>query len=176
MFHGLTQAVFGVVNIVMKFAPIGAFGAMAFTVGRYGIKSLGPLAKFIGTFWLTSALFIIIVMGAIAWAAGFNIFRFLALHQGRDYPGTGNQLLRNCLADAHGKDGAAGMLQATGRFGRADRVHLQHRRQQYVHDHGRALCRAGHQHPPDSDPTANHLRGSRAYVQRSAPASKAPPS
>jgi len=77
MFNGLTQAVFGIVNIVMKFAPIGAFGAMAFTVGRYGIASLGPLAKFIGTFWLTSFLFIVIVMGAIALAVGFNIFKFL---------------------------------------------------------------------------------------------------
>ncbi|HWF39680.1 MAG TPA: dicarboxylate/amino acid:cation symporter [Candidatus Acidoferrales bacterium] len=78
MFNGLTQAVFGVVNIVMKFAPIGAFGAMAFTIGQYGIASLGPLAKFIGTFWLTSFLFIVIVMGAVALAVGFNIFKFLA--------------------------------------------------------------------------------------------------
>lgn len=77
MFNGLTQAVFGVVNIVMKFAPIGAFGAMAFTIGQYGINSLGPLAKFIGVFWLTAFLFIVIVMGAIALAVGFNIFKFL---------------------------------------------------------------------------------------------------
>lgn len=77
MFNGLTQAVFGVVNIVMKFAPIGAFGAMAFTIGQYGISSLGPLVKFIGTFWLTSFLFIVIVMGGIAAFTGFNIFKFL---------------------------------------------------------------------------------------------------
>jgi aerobic C4-dicarboxylate transport protein len=77
MFNGLTQAVFGVVNIVMKFAPIGAFGAMAFTIGQYGISSLGPLAKFIGVFWLTSFLFIVIVMGGVALAVGFNIFKFL---------------------------------------------------------------------------------------------------
>ena len=77
LFDGLTQAVFGVVNIVMKFAPIGAFGAMAFTIGQYGIASLGPLAKLIGTFYLTSFLFIVIVMGSIAFAAGFNIFKFL---------------------------------------------------------------------------------------------------
>ena len=64
-------------NIVMKFAPIGAFGAMAFTIGQYGIASLGPLAKFIGTFWLTSLLFVLIVMGGVAAAAGFNIFKYL---------------------------------------------------------------------------------------------------
>jgi aerobic C4-dicarboxylate transport protein len=74
----LTHVVFRVVNILMKFAPIGAFGAMAYTVGKFGLASLGPLAKLIGTFWLTSVLFVVIVLGAIAWAAGFNIFRFLA--------------------------------------------------------------------------------------------------
>src|SRR5258707_8972344 len=73
----LTHAVFGVVNILMKFAPIGAFGAMAFTVGRYGIASLGPLARLIGTFYMTSILFVMLVLGAIARLAGFGIIRFL---------------------------------------------------------------------------------------------------
>jgi aerobic C4-dicarboxylate transport protein len=77
LFDALTHAVFGVVNILMKFAPIGAFGAMAFTVGKYGIASLGPLAKLIGTFWITSTLFVVLVLGLISWIAGFNIFRFL---------------------------------------------------------------------------------------------------
>src|SRR5579863_1688352 len=76
--EGLTQAVFGVVNIMLKFAPIGAFGAIAFTIGQYGLASLGPLAKLIGTFWITSILFVLIVMGAISWAAGFSIIRFLS--------------------------------------------------------------------------------------------------
>jgi aerobic C4-dicarboxylate transport protein len=73
----LTRAVFKVVAILMKFAPIGAFGAMAFTVGKYGIASLGPLAKLIVTFYVTSTLFVLIVMGGMAWVAGFGIFRFL---------------------------------------------------------------------------------------------------
>lgn len=77
LFDALSVAVFGVVNILMKFAPIGAFGAMAFTVGKYGIASLGPLAKLIGTFWFTSILFVLVVLGAIAWVAGFGIIRFL---------------------------------------------------------------------------------------------------
>ena len=74
---GLTHTVFGVVNILMRLAPIGAFGAMAFTVGRYGLSSLGPLAKLIVTLWITSALFVIVVLGAISLAAGFSIIRFL---------------------------------------------------------------------------------------------------
>lgn len=77
LFGALTHAVFGVVNIVMRLAPIGAFGAMAFTVGKYGIASLGPLLKLIVTFYLTSILFVLIVLGAIAWLSGFNIIRFL---------------------------------------------------------------------------------------------------
>jgi aerobic C4-dicarboxylate transport protein len=77
-FDALSTAVFGIVNILMKFAPIGAFGAMAFTVGKYGLASLGPLAKLIATFWITSILFVLLVLGAIARVAGFRILRFLA--------------------------------------------------------------------------------------------------
>jgi aerobic C4-dicarboxylate transport protein len=77
LFDALSVAVFGVVNILMKFAPIGAFGAMAFTVGKYGLASLGPLAKLIATFWITSILFVLIVLGAIARVAGFRILKFL---------------------------------------------------------------------------------------------------
>jgi len=73
----LTHGVFGIVNIVMRLAPIGAFGAMAFTVGKYGLTSLGPLAKLIATFWITSVLFVLIVMGLIARLAGFSIIKFL---------------------------------------------------------------------------------------------------
>ena len=77
VFDALSAAVFGVVNIIMKFAPIGAFGAMAFTVGKYGIASLGPLARLIAIFWITSTLFVLIVLGAITQIAGFGIVRFL---------------------------------------------------------------------------------------------------
>ena len=75
--EALLNAVFGIVNIIVKFAPIGAFGAMAFTVGRYGLASLGPLAKLIGIFYLTAMAFVLIVMGAIARMSGFSIVRFL---------------------------------------------------------------------------------------------------
>jgi aerobic C4-dicarboxylate transport protein len=77
LIESLTQVVFAIVNIIMRFAPIGAFGAMAFTVGRYGIASLGPLAKLILTFYGTCALFVLVVMGGIARLAGFGIIRFL---------------------------------------------------------------------------------------------------
>jgi aerobic C4-dicarboxylate transport protein len=77
LFDALTHAVFGVVNIVMRFAPIGAFGAMAFTIGKYGIASLGPMIKLIATFYMTSIFFVLIVLGLMARAAGFGIIKFL---------------------------------------------------------------------------------------------------
>jgi aerobic C4-dicarboxylate transport protein len=73
----LTRVVFGVVDILMRFAPIGAFGAMAFTIGKYGLASLGPLVKLMATLYATSIFFVVVVLGIIAWIAGFGILRFL---------------------------------------------------------------------------------------------------
>jgi aerobic C4-dicarboxylate transport protein len=73
----LTRVVFGVVAILMRFAPIGAFGAMAFTIGKYGLASLGPLVKLIATLYITSILFVFVLLGGIARLAGFGILRFL---------------------------------------------------------------------------------------------------
>lgn len=70
--------IFGIVNIIMKVAPLGAFGAMAFTIGKYGIDSLLPLAKLMGSFYLTCFLFIFIILGSIAKFTGFSIGRFIA--------------------------------------------------------------------------------------------------
>ncbi|KFI08199.1 dicarboxylate/amino acid:cation symporter [Massilia sp. BSC265] len=72
-----SHVIFGVVNIIMKVAPIGAFGAMAFTIGKYGLDSLLPLAKLMGSFYLTCFLFVVVVLGFIAKITGFSIFRFI---------------------------------------------------------------------------------------------------
>ncbi|HWO39812.1 MAG TPA: C4-dicarboxylate transporter DctA, partial [Candidatus Acidoferrum sp.] len=77
LLEGFTRAVFGVVSILMRFAPIGAFGAMAFTIGKYGLSSLGPLLKLIATLYVTAALFVFVILGGIARIAGFGILRFL---------------------------------------------------------------------------------------------------
>ena len=73
----LTIPIFKVVEILMKLAPIGAFGAMAFTIGKYGLESLKNLAMLVGTFYVTSALFVVLILGSVAWYNGFNIFKFL---------------------------------------------------------------------------------------------------
>src|SRR6266446_1361695 len=77
LLDALTRVVFGVVVILMRFAPIGAFGAMAFTIGKYGLASLGPLVKLMATLYITSILFVILVLGSVARLAGFGILRFL---------------------------------------------------------------------------------------------------
>ncbi|HEX8416133.1 MAG TPA: dicarboxylate/amino acid:cation symporter [Methylobacterium sp.] len=69
---------FRIIAIIVKLAPIGAFGAMAFTIGEYGIGKLGNLAGLVATFYLTSLLFVLVVLGTIARFAGFSIFKFLA--------------------------------------------------------------------------------------------------
>ncbi|MFN7917348.1 MAG: C4-dicarboxylate transporter DctA [Vicinamibacterales bacterium] len=72
-----SQILFDVVGMVMRLAPVGAFGAMAFTVGKYGVGTLLSLAKLMAGVYLTCALFIIIVLGSIATATGFSLTRFL---------------------------------------------------------------------------------------------------
>jgi aerobic C4-dicarboxylate transport protein len=69
---------FTMMNALMKLAPLGAGGAMAFTIGRYGIDALRPLALLMGSFYLTCLLFVLLALGTIAAATGFNILRFLA--------------------------------------------------------------------------------------------------
>lgn len=75
--HKVSQVLFGIVETIMKLAPIGAFGAMAFTIGKYGVASLLPLAKLMGSFYLTCLLFIFIVLGLIARLAGFSLIKFI---------------------------------------------------------------------------------------------------
>ena len=68
---------FGIIGVIVKLAPIGAFGAMAFTIGKYGVGALVNLGALIGTFYLTSALFVLVVLGTIAALAGFSILKFI---------------------------------------------------------------------------------------------------
>ena len=78
LIEGVSGVLFGIVKIITRLAPIGAFGAMAFTIGKYGVGALIPMLKLIGTFYLTAALFVLIVLGAIARYVGFSIVRFIA--------------------------------------------------------------------------------------------------
>jgi len=77
LFDSVAKAFFGMMAMIMKLAPIGAGAAMAFTIGKYGVDSLGPLAMLMGSFYLTCALFVLIVLGLIARLSGFSILRFI---------------------------------------------------------------------------------------------------
>jgi len=77
MIEKTSHVLFDMIGFIMKFAPIGAFGAMAFTIGKYGIVSLFSLGKLMGSFYLTCLLFIFVVLGVIARLNGFNIFKFV---------------------------------------------------------------------------------------------------
>ncbi|AMO76335.1 MULTISPECIES: dicarboxylate/amino acid:cation symporter [Pseudomonas] len=72
-----TQVMFNIINVIMKVAPIGAFGAMAFTIGAYGVGSLVQLGELMACFYLTCILFVLLVLGSIARFHGFNILRFI---------------------------------------------------------------------------------------------------
>ncbi len=76
-FEAAAQVFFQMIGMIMKLAPIGAGAAMAFTIGKYGIDSLGPLAKLMGSFYLTCLLFVLVVLGAVARLCGFSILSFI---------------------------------------------------------------------------------------------------
>lgn len=72
-----SRVIFGIINMIMRLAPLGAFGAMAFTIGKYGVGSLVQLGQLILCFYLTCVIFVVFVIGAIAKGFGFNIFKFI---------------------------------------------------------------------------------------------------
>ncbi|SDP75200.1 aerobic C4-dicarboxylate transport protein [Ralstonia sp. 25mfcol4.1] len=78
MVDQVSKVFFHIVHVITKVAPIGAFGAMAFTIGKYGLGSLIPLLKLIGTFYFTAIVFVLVVLGTVARLTGFSIIRFVA--------------------------------------------------------------------------------------------------
>ncbi len=73
----VSHVLFAIVGLIMRVAPIGAFGAMAFTIGKFGLRSLLSLGALMATFYATCLIFVIVVLGAIAWYHGFSIFKFV---------------------------------------------------------------------------------------------------
>ncbi|CAN5509890.1 dicarboxylate/amino acid:cation symporter [soil metagenome] len=74
----LAKLFFGIIHVVVKLAPLGAFGAMGFTIGKYGVGSLVQLGALVATFYITAILFVLVVLGTIARLSGFSILKFLA--------------------------------------------------------------------------------------------------
>ena len=77
MIDSFSRVIFGIINMIMRLAPLGAFGAMAFTIGKYGVGTLLQLGQLIACFYITCVLFVVVVLGSIARANGFSIFKFV---------------------------------------------------------------------------------------------------
>ncbi|MGV3345453.1 dicarboxylate/amino acid:cation symporter [Enterobacteriaceae bacterium LUAb1] len=75
--ESFSKVIFGIINMIMRLAPVGAFGAMAFTIGKYGVGSLLQLGQLIVCFYITCVVFVVLALGLIARVAGFNIFKFI---------------------------------------------------------------------------------------------------
>lgn len=76
-FESLSKILFKIVHLLMMFAPLGAFGAMAFTIGKYGVESFGPLLKLMGTFYFTCIMFVVLILAPVARYCGFSVFKFI---------------------------------------------------------------------------------------------------
>ena len=145
-----SHALFGVVGIIMKVAPIGAFGAMAFTIGKYGVGTLVSLAHLMVAFYMTCLIFIFVVLGGVAWLCGLQHLQVHPLHQGRAADRAGHLLVRVGAA-AHDRQNGESRLREVGRRPRhPDRLLLQPRRHLHLSDDGRAVPGPGDQHRPDA--------------------------
>ena len=149
----LSQIMFKLVAILMKAAPIGAFGAFAFTIGAYGIGAIANLAALIATFYLTSLIFVLGVLGVVCWVNGFSIFRLIAylkeellLVLGTSSSEAALPSLMQKMERAGAARSVVGLVVPTGYSFNLDGT---------LHDHGGAVHRPGHEHrsqPAGSDP------------------------
>ena len=112
-----SHVLFAIVGVIMKVAPIGAFGAMAFTIGKYGVGSLLSLGKLMGTFYLTCLVFILVVLGLIARFHGFCDPQVHPLHQGRAADRARHVVVRVRAAADDGQDGEPRRQEVDGRPG-----------------------------------------------------------
>ncbi len=170
----LGQLVFAMIGLIMRLAPIGAFGAMAFTVGRYGVGSLVSLGALMVGVYVTCALFVVLVLGGILRACGLSLIRFLRYIADEILLVLGHVVVGVGAAAADGEDGAAGMQQAGGRPRRSCRLLLQSRRHGHLHDDGGGVRGAGERRAPErtgagvgaGDPDADVEGGGRGDRQR----------
>ena len=160
-----TKITFKILNYIMKLAPLGAFGAMAYAIGKYGVSTLTSLGSLIGLFYLTSALFVFVVLGSVMAYLRLNIWHMLKLPARRAAADPGHLDRRTGTARVDPQARIRRRQQADRRAGRADRVQLQPRRCRDLPVAGGALHRSGHQHPPQHWPAARHARGDATDLQ-----------
>ena len=157
----VSHVFFRIVGIIMKLAPIGAFGAMAFTIGKYGVGTLLSLGNFMLAFYTTCLLFIFGVLGGIAALCGFSIFKFIRYIKEELLIVLGTSSSESVLPRMIAKMENLGCETVGRRAGDPHRVLLQPRRHLHLSDDGGHLPRPGDQHRPDPlAGTRNHRRSS----------------
>ena len=144
--HGL----FGIVRFIMRLAPLAAFGAMAFTIGKYGLDTLSSFGKLIGCVYLASLVFIVIVLGGIARMNRVSLWKFLKFIKDEILIVFATASTEAVLPQMMAQAGATGVRQAGCGHGAAGRLHFQCGWDRDLSDDGRDLRRPGHQHAVDT--------------------------
>ena len=165
--EALTIPVFKVVGIVMKAAPLGAFGAMAFTIGKFGLGSLVNLAWLVGSFYVTSLLFVVVILGFVARLCGFSVLKLCRYLRAELMLVLGTSSSESALPSliADGKDGKGRLQQVGGGPRGAHGLFVQSGRHQHLHDAGRAVHCSGYQHRTDAGPPGGVAAGGDVVVQ-----------
>ena len=161
--HGL----FDVVGIIMKVAPIGAFGAMAFTIGKYGVGTLLSLGKLMAAFYATCLIFIFVVLGGIARLTGFSIWKFIKYIKEELLIVLGTSSSESVLPRMIAKMENLGMQGVGRRPGHPHGLFVQPRRHLHLSDDGGDFPRAGNQHRSYTAATARHHRRTAANLKGS---------
>ena len=152
-----THGMFSVVGMIMRLAPLAAFGAMAFTVGKYGLGSVVSLGKLMGTMYITCFLFVAVVLGGIARLSGFSLWKFLKYIKDELFTVLGTSSSESVVPQLMRKLEHAGVVEAGGGPGRSGGPHLQPRRPVHLLHDGGDLHRPGDQHAADDDRPARVL-------------------
>ena len=160
-----SHVLFVIVGYIMKVAPIGAFGAMAFTIGKYGVGSLVSLAKLMGTFYATCFFFIFVVLGLIARFHGFSIWKFIKYIKEELLIVLGTSSSESVLPRMMAKLENLGVRKSTVGLVVPDRLLVQPRRHVDLPDDGGGVHRAGDQHADDADAAAHAARRAAADLQ-----------
>ena len=144
----VSHVFFRIVGYIMKLAPIGAFGAMAFTIGKYGVGTLLSLGNFMLAFYTTCLLFIFLVLGGIAALCGFSILKFIRYIKEELLIVLGTSSSESVLPRMIAKMENLGLRSFGRRAGDPDRLLVQPRRHLHISHDGGHLPRSGNEHRP----------------------------
>ena len=164
---GLSQVLFGIVAVIMKLAPLGAFGAMAATVGKYGFGSLLSLGALMASFYATCLLFIFGALGMVARLHGFSIWRFVAYIRDELFIVLGTSSSESVLPRMIAKLQKIGVVKAGGGAGHSGGLFLQSRRHLDLPDDGHAVHCSGDQYADEFAAAAHAARGAAVDLQGS---------